>query len=119
MLRLLYPRKTMPSDAFMMDVENEILRAYGDEPEGLLPYHLAIKGVARLENAKWMNHVAKCIKNWYGEGRGADLSLDNYIVWVRGGGGDDWFQSDYKAEDDPLFMALCHGHITVQCKKLS
>ena len=85
-----------PSDSFMMDVENEILRAWGS---AAFP-----KGIGRARDAVWAAHVRTCLKVWYGqggdmpvsrrEGGRDEMSWAEYKTWVEGGGGDEWFVGD-------------------------
>ena len=98
-------RDAMRNDAFMMDVENEILREWLGVRSEVLVFALAKrefpKGTARVQDAAWAAHVKACLKAWYGrgdrspvsrrEGGRDEVSWAEYKTWVEAGGGDEWF----------------------------
>ena len=85
-----------PPDSFMMDVENEILREWGSS---VFP-----KGRTRASDGAWAAHVKTCLAAWYGRGGEApvsrreggmdEVSWAEYVAWVEGGGGDEWFKEE-------------------------
>ena len=84
----------MIDENFMIDVENEILRACGSAS---FP-----KRQRRIRHAAWVKHVKACLAEWYGGGKAPvsrreggldEVSWKEYVVWVEKGGGDEWFTS--------------------------
>ena len=63
-------------DAYAMDVENSILAEWRGK---------TIRGPERIENKEWAQFVKDRLED-------SDLSWDEYCEFVKGGGGDEWFQ---------------------------
>ena len=65
-------------DAFMMDMENYILRQW-DSRQGVPT------GPKRYLNEEWAKLVKSNLEF-------SDTNWDEYVSWVSNGGGDEWFQ---------------------------
>ena len=70
-------------DSFLMDFENACLSQHWDSSKNEHP-----KGVQRHLNLEW----AAMIKTQVFPYR-LDVTWDQYVEWVKEGGGDDWFQA--------------------------
>jgi hypothetical protein len=70
-----------PSDSFMMDLENEILRDFG---AGYVP-----KGKKRHADPQWAALVRRNVDPHH-----TDVTWCEYVSWVSRGGGDEWFLKD-------------------------
>ncbi len=66
-------------DAFMMDFENYVLE-YWDARKGIPT------GPGRFENEEWAALMKTHLEF-------SDTCWDEYVAWVRSGGGDEWFQA--------------------------
>jgi hypothetical protein len=66
-----------PRNSFMMDFENEVLRAFGGSPRGPRR-HLDPQWAALVRHRVDPHHT--------------DVTWCEYVEWVQGGGGDEWFQ---------------------------
>ena len=81
----------MKKDSYLMSMENEALEHWNDK---------IIKGVKRSENKKWLNHVRKYIDYGWSmdvnitDEEAKDKAMDEYILWVKAGNGDEWFLED-------------------------
>ena len=74
-------------DSFMMDFENYALRRYAKEtPTGLKRYRVN----------DWKIHMKAALEY-------SDTTWDEYVLWVKNGGGDEWFQEDPKLESSTLY----------------
>ena len=63
---------------FMMDFENWVLKHW-DARQGIPT------GPRRYENQEWAKLMKRNLED-------SDTSWDEYVEWVRQGGGDEWFQ---------------------------
>ena len=77
-----YGSMTPTIDAFMMDFENSCL-------ENNWNNSIRVKGPTRHENAEWAAMIQSHVfpKN-------SEIDWQEYVDWVRNGGGDEWFQED-------------------------
>jgi hypothetical protein len=73
-----------PSDSFMMDLENDILRDFGYVP----------KGKKRHADPQWAALVRRNVDPHH-----TDVTWCEYVEWVQGGGGDEWFQEDGQPQE--------------------
>ena len=76
-------------NAFLMDFENDVLRSW-DARKGIP------RGPRRFENKEWAALVQQHVYPHH-----SDVTWEQYMTWVRGGGGDEWFQE----EEESLFCA--------------
>ena len=67
---------------FMMDFENYALRSYAKKHP---------TGVARYIVKDWKKHMKAAMED-------SDTTWDAYVLWVKNGGGDEWFQDDPNME---------------------
>ena len=78
----------------MCDFENDVLR-YWDARQGIP------RGARRFENPRWAELMKSCVYP-----HNTDVDWFEYVSWVRGGGGDEWFQEDAlicnKHQEGPL-----------------
>jgi hypothetical protein len=75
------PRNGGPHNSFMMDFESEVLRAFGPRPLG------SPRGPLRHLDPQWAALVRRSVDPYH-----TDVTWCEYIEWVQGGGGDEWFQ---------------------------
>jgi hypothetical protein len=66
-------------DSFMMDFENEVLRAFGGAPRGIRR-HLDPQWAALVRHRVDPHHT--------------DVTWAEYVEWVRNGGGDEWVKEE-------------------------
>ena len=66
----------------MMDFENDVLRSW-DACKGIP------MGPRRFENPEWATLITSRVFPHH-----SDLDWYEYVEWVRGGGGDEWFQEE-------------------------
>jgi hypothetical protein len=81
-------------DNFLMDLENELLESFDEG--SVLP-----RGRQRLYDNEWVEHVREGI-----EGH-SDVTWEQYVAWVRGDGGDEWFQEEAQVVDEDVVREWC------------
>jgi hypothetical protein len=81
-----------PPDAFMMDLENGILEEFAGEPLFMAAEH-APRGTRRWKIPEWAALVKKSMYPFH-----SDVDWHEYVEWVKGGGGDEWFQPKNKVK---------------------
>ncbi len=93
------PRRSLPDDAFMMDWENSILERHWDARNGIP------KGPDRYKNAEWAAMIRNNTFPFH-----SGVTWEEYVQWVREGGGDDWFQEEEEAcgGEDPYLFCTRH-----------
>ena len=78
-----------------MDMENDALRNWDntDTVTGI--------GKKRLDNKNWIAHIRNYIDYGiklgvvnYDEDKAKDMAVEEYIIWVKNGGGDEWFEEE-------------------------
>ena len=69
------------NDDFMMDFENSVLENDWDARQGIPT------GPRRYENPEWAKMIRSQVYPHH-----SDVNWREYVSWVRGGGGDEWFQ---------------------------
>jgi hypothetical protein len=67
-----------PRDSFMMDFESDVLRDFVPRPP---------KGPRRHLDPHWAALVRRSVDPYH-----TDVTWCEYVEWVQGGGGDEWFQ---------------------------
>ena len=74
------PRRYPPDDAFMMDWENSILERHWDARNGIP------KGPKRYRNTEWATTIKQHTFPFH-----SGVTWEEYVQWVKNGGGDEWF----------------------------
>ena len=80
------PRRSPPDDAFLMDWENSIWERHWDARNGIP------KGRHRYRNAEWAATIRLYAFPFH-----SGVTWEEYVQWVREGGGDEWFQEEEEA----------------------
>lgn len=77
------------TDNYLMDLENFIL----DKVDSAWDFIQMKK--ARADNNEWISLIRKYLdKGVYETQEEQDEFVQRYKIWVKNGGGDDWFQED-------------------------
>ena len=78
-------KESRKDDNFLMDFENYALELYMKKPP---------IGITRYKDKEWEMHMKAVIED-------SDTTWDKYVVWVKAGGGDEWFQEDLETTPPP------------------
>ena len=83
------------TEGFLMDFENACLEGFG----GAHP-----TGPNRYKDPAWAAHIKANVFPYH-----SDIDWLEYVEWVSGGGGDDWFQEEEELQTPVVETTRCSG----------